>query len=277
MPENNLSFKNIWSVAYPPLCYIALQFITSIGVSALFSYLEIFNIGRNMNSADVAGISLIVSTVFSLGVFVPLFLMVNGVPVRSIFSEKVRFADFVTISLFSLGLNLIIIVIVVYYSPYVQSYKSVSAFFTSLNIIIRIISTCFLIPIVEEICFRGIVFNRLQRFTPFWLAIFLQSVIFALFHFNALQSFYTFFAGFFFAFLYWKYGNIWASILSHIMFNLSNLIFSRIFGSLSIEINDFFWNVILITGFLLVTLTFLIILKHDNSTRLKEMPDAGND
>ena len=56
------------------------------------------------------------------------------------------------------------------------------------NIIVIIIAVGIIVPIVEELCFRGIVFNRLKRDLALWPAVVIQAVIFGVAHLNIVQG-----------------------------------------------------------------------------------------
>ena len=77
-----------------------------------------------------------------------------------------------------------------------------------------------IIPVLEEIIFRGFILGELKRaFKPFW-AVLLQAALFGLVHFEPIQSTYTFLAALFFGFVYIKTGKLTLSILMHAAFNI---------------------------------------------------------
>ena len=106
---------------------------------------------------------------------------------------------------------------------------SYSAFF------LIIISSVFIFPILEELIFRGVLFKKLISFTRPITTILLSSLIFTFFHLNLfkldsvslLSVAPILFGGIMLGFLRWKTGNLWSSILYHIMWN--GLIYSSYF------------------------------------------------
>lgn len=76
------------------------------------------------------------------------------------------------------------------------------------------------IPVMEELLFRGVVQRRFRvMMKPRW-AVICTAVIFALYHGNLLQAIYTFFLGIIFGYLLEKYHSIAAPVTAHIAANL---------------------------------------------------------
>ncbi len=50
-------------------------------------------------------------------------------------------------------------------------------------------------PVIEEILFRGIVLKAIRKIAPAWLAILISSVLFGVYHMNAVQAVYATFMG----------------------------------------------------------------------------------
>lgn len=59
-------------------------------------------------------------------------------------------------------------------------------------------------PIVEEILFRGVLFEELKKETSFKMTIFLTALVFGIYHFNILQTPNTFFMGLVLGYVYYK-------------------------------------------------------------------------
>ncbi|MCR4688753.1 MAG: CPBP family intramembrane metalloprotease [Saccharofermentans sp.] len=78
-----------------------------------------------------------------------------------------------------------------------------------------------LAPVVEELAFRGISYKAFRKSgLSLPLVILLQAFLFGLFHLNVVQSTYTFFMGIVFGLVRYKTGNLTASVIAHIAFNL---------------------------------------------------------
>ena len=122
----------------------------------------------------------------------------------------------------------------------------------TLPFIVLIICTGILGPILEEFLFRGIVYNKLKEFNSNMKSIILSSIIFAIFHFDIINSIYAFGISFMFIYLYEKYNTLIAPILMHIFLNVTMLIIVEL-GILSITLI----NVLLI----IVSIFILLIVK----------------
>lgn len=87
------------------------------------------------------------------------------------------------------------------------------------NQIIMFISVVFLAPVSEELIFRGVIQKKALRFAPAGVAIFLQALLFGVFHMNIVQGTYAFLGGLAMGYIAYKYRSILASMLFHLFFN----------------------------------------------------------
>ena len=81
------------------------------------------------------------------------------------------------------------------------------------------IAELFIGPASEELIFRGAVMDRLKIAFPFWLANALQAALFGLYHMNVVQGIYAFLLGMVLGLVGDVTGSIFATILTHIIFN----------------------------------------------------------
>lgn len=95
----------------------------------------------------------------------------------------------------------------------------------STNIIYSLIATGLIGPILEELLFRGIVYNELKAIYPNMKSILLCSFIFALFHFTGVQMIYAFGLSFLLIYVYEKYKSIKAPIILHMTSNITTTLF----------------------------------------------------
>ena len=88
-----------------------------------------------------------------------------------------------------------------------------------------------LAPIAEEMCFRGAILRKLLTMFPkrqHWIAIAVSAVLFALAHFNVVQSLHAFLIGLLLGWLYYRTDSILPGIVFHwinntvayVMFNI---------------------------------------------------------
>ena len=85
---------------------------------------------------------------------------------------------------------------------------------------ISMVSTVIFAPIAEELIFRGLVYTRLKRAMPKWIAAVLQAALFGVLHGQILWIAYAFAVGLILAAYFESTGSLFANITVHICFNL---------------------------------------------------------
>lgn len=121
-----------------------------------------------------------------------------------------------------------------------------------INIFVYLICTGILGPILEEILFRGIVYNKLKVFNKNMKAIILTSLIFAFFHQTLVQVVYAFCLSFILIYVYEKYKTLKAPIIIHITSNIINYFVCNLINQ-----NIMLFNIIL----LLISVIVLFVIK----------------
>lgn len=92
---------------------------------------------------------------------------------------------------------------------------------------------CLVIPLLEEIFYRGLIFNELKEYLPIWAAIIFQTLIYIISP-NMTKAIMTFPFGVLLSIVYLWFKTIWAPILMRIIFNsLALLPFSVLFEKVS--------------------------------------------
>lgn len=127
-----------------------------------------------------------------------------------------------------------------------------SLFDSSNNLTVTLISTGLIGPIIEELMFRGIIYNELKNKFSNMKAILITTAFFALIHINIIQILYAFALGFILIYVYEKYKNIKAPIILHMASNITTTLF------LPILIQN---NLIINYSVFLICLILLIIIK----------------
>ncbi|MGL4849161.1 MAG: lysostaphin resistance A-like protein [Clostridium sp.] len=84
--------------------------------------------------------------------------------------------------------------------------------------------TIIIAPILEEIIFRGILFNYLRRYCNIVVAIVIQALTFGIFHGDFFQGIYAVFMGIALAIIYMYTDSLWGNIIGHGLANLINMI-----------------------------------------------------
>lgn len=86
---------------------------------------------------------------------------------------------------------------------------------------VQVLCTGFLIPVTEELVFRGLAFGRLRRVFPFWGAGLVSAVYFGLFHGNLVQGIYAGALGYLLAWVLEQTGRLRAAWGFHAAANLT--------------------------------------------------------
>ena len=128
-----------------------------------------------------------------------------------------------------------------------------------LPLIVTIISSGILGPVLEELLFRGIVYNKLLEFNNHKKSCIITSVIFSLMHFpNLITMIYTFVLSFIMIYLYDKHKSLVAPIIFHIGINTTMNVLIYILVKNNILVNSLL---------MLISLFGIVIISGINSKK----------
>lgn len=99
-------------------------------------------------------------------------------------------------------------------------YQEVTEHFWSGSVVFEILGPGLLIPLVEELLYRGIVYGRLSDWLGIPVAAVVSALIFGGLHFNIVQFIYAFFIGLLLVFFLEKSHNLIGAVLGHMGANL---------------------------------------------------------
>lgn len=116
------------------------------------------------------------------------------------------------------GLNNLILIANL--SAYSASYEQTSQALYSAPFGVQLLCLGILVPISEELVFRGMMFKRMRETGGFLHAAFYSSLVFAILHGNMVQMLYAFVTGMMLSYVYEKYGSVKAPVTAHIVMNL---------------------------------------------------------
>ena len=95
---------------------------------------------------------------------------------------------------------------------------------------VQIIGLGILVPVAEELIFRGLLYARIRRTLPVWASVLTASVIFALYHGNMIQILFAFPIAIILTLLYEKGKWISYPILFHMGVNLTTVVLGALAG-----------------------------------------------
>ena len=107
-----------------------------------------------------------------------------------------------------------------------EEFAEVSQLLFSGSEVLQLIGIGLIIPVCEELLFRGLLYMRMRQFLNVNYAIVLSALIFAFVHGNIIQGVYAFVIGMIAAWFYEKYGSLKAPLLIHIAANLTALLYT---------------------------------------------------
>ena len=223
-----------------PLIYFLFQFILIF----LLSYYYVSN-GNDVNlfngylSTKQIYIALIVAIIF-----IPL-LINDYKKYKKQTNNKINYF-YLTI------LGIILSLIYNVFAYYLNFALKTSLFDNNSNVAVTLLSTGILGPIIEELIFRGIIYNELKSKYSNMKSILITTIFFAIIHINIIQILYALIIGFILIFVYEKYNNIKAPIILHMASNITTTLF------LPLLIKN---NLIINYGIFIFSLILLIILK----------------
>lgn len=238
--------KFIWGISCYPLMYIVLQAVISVICSFVMA------IAVNVRNADkVAGMTPEEISELILDNFnIQIPLLINAIVVFVIMYILLRkdwkhtsfwkadnlnaviillcFVSGIGLNLFTVGaLNLVQL------TNLFPQYEELISSIIGNNFILEVICIGALVPFIEEVIFRGVVFGRLRKVTSLPAALCLQAALFGLIHFNILQSSYAFIFGIALGLAYIWINSIWAVIALHMAYNLTSLLISYFIHNLT--------------------------------------------
>ncbi len=127
---------------------------------------------------------------------------------------------------FSLGLNNLIMLSNL--AAYSDAYQDAAETLYAPSFGVQILCAGIIIPIVEEYIFRGLVYRRMRAYVSVRRAIIVSAVLFGVYHGNLVQMIYGVLCGILLAWLYEKYGSLWAPVLAHMLMNLVSVILTNV-------------------------------------------------
>lgn len=182
--------------------------------------------------------------------------------------KKVKWKKLSVIGLIMIGFNFLALIFINYAQNLTTSYQGAetamhNAWFSPLEII----GVTLLVPIFEEILFRGAVFSVLKNNMNIYIAIIFQGVIFAFMHSiggGIIQAIYTFILGLLLLFASYYADSMIGDIFGHIIFNLLGLIIMPILQT--IYFNTIIYGII---GIVFILLGIILYKKDMDGQKLR--------
>ena len=235
-PKEPVSLFNIFGLIYP----LGIYYVAQIIIVIIFA---VYIIANNPEAAsdkelytDLVMKQAITITLVSDAVLIPIMIILmkfdsNRVKKKGLKKvlQNVEPAKFLLIIPFAfLGMmvcNLLAtFALSVLPESFTKSYDSAAASIYSGNKVVMVIAVALVGPILEELVFRGVLYNRLKDMFGVVVAVLGSAITFGVFHMNWVQGIYAGTLGLLLAFLYYKYKSIIAPIMMHVTCNSISLV-----------------------------------------------------
>lgn len=243
----------MWKIIKWPLLYFLAQFILVFIMSYIYNMngndMNLFNEFLGNNQIYIVGI-------ISL-IFIPLLILEYKKYKKESKKSKIQIS-------YLLIVGIIISLIYNIFAYYMNDFTlKTNLFNENDHILVTILATGILGPIIEELMFRGIIYNEFKNKFTNMKAILLTTTFFAIIHFNIFQMIYAFAIGFILMFVYEKYKTIKAPIILHMASNITTALFLPILLKNNLIMNIMIFIVCLIVLYILKRFTSFLKYKND--------------
>lgn len=133
------------------------------------------------------------------------------------------------------------------------------------SFLVQIVGIGIIIPICEEMVYRGLIYMRMRQYLNINMAMVASALIFAFVHGNLVQGIYGFLVGILFAYVYEQYGSVKAPILLHISANMMSLVLVAVNPSFDSR------NVLMTGGIIAAVLALLSAVLIDRHVEAKRI------
>lgn len=248
MSEKNKQSGSMLKVLSPPLLYYVITMFVEV-VMDLYLYFKQMGVGRKSGTDFFSSYKFLDSLQNNLEQYAYLITLFGALIAVVIFGilyiRESSFADnrigrqfksvnkkniLVMIGLgFFGGTGLGRFVFLLPIDNIIGSYEVTGSQLLNGNLFVQILSLAVIVPIAEELIYRGLVFLRLRKFMDAKKAMVIVSVMFGIFHLNLLQGVYAFLLSLLLVSVYIRYESIFLCIIIHSVANLASVL-SNYFG-----------------------------------------------
>ena len=184
----------------------------------------------NNGMGNTLCITIIIAAVISFLIYFGIFLIRREKITRICNFKKIKFshipmAFFLGIAICLLNSSLLSwLAKIDFFKYYIERYQSLNYLLSNTNTILLVLAITVTAPLIEEVIFRGMIFNDLKQIMPVFWVIIIQGLLFGIYHFNIVQFIYGSFLGIMFGLVYNWAQNIWIPVILHFSNNLMAVI-----------------------------------------------------
>lgn len=217
VPAESTSFGKAVCVFKPVIAYYIIDMLFVMAGAMFIQYAaksnQTFASFCEKNSSILSVIIKIIAMTAAIAPLIPMFLGESPVIVHREIKAGRYFLVAATGAAMALFLNLLFSI--TGFTGSSSEYAEVSQRQFSLPLLVGILLYGIFTPVVEEILFRGLVYNRLRRNYGLITALIGSAVLFGLYHQNVVQAVYGTILGLFLAWIYERYGCFVFPVIVH--------------------------------------------------------------
>lgn len=227
--QSKIGAKQIWRIIYPWLIYDAVRYAVNILIIGIISVS-----GRDAAELlkDFPWINL-AFTLISAAATLPIVIWFYQSDEKKRNAQHVfrkegvscSMTDWLLISITGISGCIALNHMVRMLSPILltESYKNAAQTLYSDNGILQLATIVFVVPALEEIIFRGLIFGRMREWSRFGISAIVSALIFGVYHGNLYQGVYAFLFALILCMVYEKYGSLRTVIYMHGIVNATSL------------------------------------------------------
>lgn len=229
--------QKILRIIYPPVLYLFICLSTQVIASSILIWLDakvtdVKGVSATTSANYIEHINRVINTHTVLMNFIGagVGLIIFGIIYKRDKNNNKKIGIYELLYSYAIGLTagtgISLLISILPIDNIIGSYESTSELLLNGKFIQLFIVLGIVVPLTEEVIYRGIIFNRIKKYLDANKAIIISSLLFGLFHLNLMQGLYAFIIGLIMGYMYYKFENIWAPIVLHMAINQLTVIFA---------------------------------------------------
>ncbi|MBD5521787.1 MAG: CPBP family intramembrane metalloprotease [Lachnospiraceae bacterium] len=222
------AFKKTWDILSPAVYYYAVYNIVFILLAFLMSLILDTSVGAKLQSRNgyEAMMNVLLNSFAMLFGILPLIPLLKGQLYRNKYLDagpKAKPAAYLitTVIAFASSVGLNILLILTGFVGKSESYKQVAEKQYGVAFGVGFFIYGVVSPIVEEIVFRGLIFNKMKKYYPMSISVVVSALLFGAWHGNLVQALYGTCMGILLAYTYEKFKDFKIPCMFHAVANIS--------------------------------------------------------
>lgn len=216
-------FYTVWICLYPVIIYTVIQFMAMLAMCFLCGIMGIATVETVIDfvsqyTLQLTAISAVISFVLLI-----VFFYFDKKRGRIRQNSNARILDYIMAALGGAGIAIVLNIIISISGiiKFDAVFKEVSSEMLNTPFALSILCVGIILPIIEEVIFRGLIFNRIKYQYNYIAAIIISSIAFGIYHGNITQGIYATVMGFGLAYAYNKTDSLLIPVCIHISANVT--------------------------------------------------------